>query len=435
MNNLAGWLFFLAGFMAFYTLLPRSERSVLLVAAGFLVILAHHGLSYINIAYGPLIFAKYDAWGFHLFAQKFAGEAEQLEWAMGTPMYKSIMLVLYDWFGKSLWLGQSISIFCFALSVGVLVRLLCLVQINNMVILSGVVLLYGLTPSGLLYGSITLREPWMTLFFILGCYWAVWGIQQRSGAIVLMACFSWLLMGLFHQVMMIYGFFAATGLILLYFVLSYAGRVKSARGLAPGYVLLLPFVVVIAGVALFYLMPSTGGDDYFAMIFDSVPQSLALYRGAGESSSPTTAYATVFSFKDWSTMLFSVSHSYFYYMSWPVTGDYRSMSTPVLMVGGILRLLGITCVVWLLIKDKHPERMLWWILWGLYFSMSFLWNIGTTNHGQALRHHMMTDWVLIASIGYLLQLWWLGGSLDWIRAMPGMGKIETVLGWLAGEKK
>jgi hypothetical protein len=27
--------------------------------------------------------------------------------------------------------------------------------------------------------------------------------------------------------------------------------------------------------------------------------------------------------------------------------------------------------------------------------LSFTWSIGTTNHGQAFRHHVMTDWILI----------------------------------------
>ncbi len=414
MDNVFGWLFCLMSFVVFWALLPKPGRTAAVLFAGFLVLLVHHVLSFVNIIYGPLIFAKYDAWGFHSFAARLAGDTEQLEWAIGTPMYKSLLMVIYDWFGASLWLGQSLSILCFSISAGVLIRLMRLLEVNNMVILGGALLLYGLTPSGLFYGSITLREPWMTMFFVLGSFWAVRGVQKQAGMDVAFACGCWLLMGLFHQVMMIYGFIIAFGLVSVHCFHWWRQQPGSDSGNAVRYpVYLAIFLQVIlllaAGLALFFLLPSSGGDNYFAMIFDSIPESVALYRGAGESSNPTTGYATTFSFVDWPNMILSVLRSYFYYMGWPVTGDYRLLSTPVLMVGGLLRLVGIFSLVLFWRKKVwkgNSDFIGWFVILGLYVSMTFLWNIGTTNHGQALRHHMMTDWILIAVIAVFAQLIW-----------------------------
>ena len=42
----------------------------------------------------------------------------------------------------------------------------------------------------------------------------------------------------------------------------------------------------------------------------------------------------------------------------------------------------------------------------VYFAMTLIWNIGTTNHGQALRHHMMTDWLLLLVLANFSQFWW-----------------------------
>ena len=159
MDNVAGWGLVVASLVGFWLILPRPCRQIAPLAAGALVLLAHHVLGYINIVSGPLVFAKYDAWGFHLFAMKFANDPEALEWAVGTSIYKSLLLILYDWFGKSQWLGQNLSIFCFALSAAMLVRIAWRLNIKHMVTLALLILVYGLTPSGLIYGTIMLREP------------------------------------------------------------------------------------------------------------------------------------------------------------------------------------------------------------------------------------------------------------------------------------
>ncbi|NKB75739.1 MAG: hypothetical protein GKR96_01540 [Gammaproteobacteria bacterium] len=435
MDSLAGWLLAMASFVVFWVVLPKSNRTPIIVLSGIFVLLAHHLLSFVNIAYGPLIFAKSDAWGFHLFAAKFAGDAEQLEWAIGTPMYKSLLLILYDWFGKSLWLGQSFSILCFSISAGLLIRVLRLLEVNNMVILAGAILMYGLTPSGLIYGSITLREPWMTLFFMLGSFLAIRGIQNQAMMDILIACCSWMIMGLFHQVMMIYGLVGAAGLILLHGVMTWRQQtVSGANGCSDVFLSRISFLLLVIflftfGLAIFFLLPSTGGDDYFAMIFDSIPQSVALYREAGESSNPTTGYRASFSFVDWISMLLSLTRSYFYYMGWPVTGNYQLMSTSVLMVGGILRMLGIVSVIviWCSRKGSEEEHYRYLLLLlVIYVSLTFLWNVGTTNHGQALRHHMMTDWILLCPIAMFCQRTWSQRKTRSIASVKGPNSSQTI---------
>ena len=95
--------------------------------------------------------------------------------------------------------------------------------------------------------------------------------------------------------------------------------------------------------------------------------------------------------------------SYFYYLGWPVTGDYTWAGTWVLMVGAVLRIAGLVLVAVFRIRDYRI-----WILLGLYFGLTLLWNVGTTNHGQALRHHFMTDWVLILCWAMVLREWLAG---------------------------
>ncbi|MZH03570.1 MAG: hypothetical protein F3745_09320 [Nitrospinae bacterium] len=41
------------------------------------------------------------------------------------------------------------------------------------------------------------------------------------------------------------------------------------------------------------------------------------------------------------------------------------------------------------------QRRLMGLMLVLYFSMSFLWALGTTNYGTATRHHMLTWWIIV----------------------------------------
>ena len=404
MDNVAGWGLVVASLVGFWLILPRPCRQIAPLAAGALVLLAHHVLGYINIVSGPLVFAKYDAWGFHLFAMKFANDPEALEWAVGTSIYKSLLLILYDWFGKSQWLGQNLSIFCFALSAAMLVRIAWRLNIKHMVTLALLILVYGLTPSGLIYGTIMLREPIMTLAFISGSALALVALEQQSRLALMAAATCWLCMGLFHQVVLIFALVASLIVIIGYFL--WFGRVsgkgvEGRPGLPSGLIPLGLFG--LAGAGIFWLIPSTGGDNYFDMLFDSIPRSIALYRGASESSLPITGYATTFNFDNWLNTLGSLVVSYFYYLGWPVTGDYTWAGTWVLMVGAVLRIAGLVLVAVFRIRDYRI-----WILLGLYFGLTLLWNVGTTNHGQALRHHFMTDWVLILCWAMVLREWLAG---------------------------
>ena len=408
-TNLWGWFFVLGSVGVFYLLLPTERRNSWIVLSGVIVIVAHVQLSLFNVLFGPFVFAKYDAWGFHLFAQKFAGDESQVVWAIGTPMYKSFLLLLYDWMGKSLWLGQSVSVFLFSASAGVLVRLFCRFDVNNTVIISAALLVYGLLPSGLLYGSITLREPWMTLFFMLGVYFAVSSERQETQKSVVMsisaACFCWLAMGLLHQVVMVYGFILSVALACLYvFRVQYrdfwmqSGQ-KKRRPVYRLGVSIAVLVLLVMGFSaiVFFVLPSTGADNYFAMVFESIPRSIELYRGAGESSKPITAYASTFGFSGWTETVVSLIRSYGYYLGWPVFGNYELLSTWVLIPGALLRIVGILLLpfVW-----KRKSMLL---LLVAYCSMTLMWNIGTTNHGQALRHHMMTNWIMVMVVGIFLQ--------------------------------
>jgi len=38
----------------------------------------------------------------------------------------------------------------------------------------------------------------------------------------------------------------------------------------------------------------------------------------------------------------------------------------------------------------------------LYLLMTFIWSLGTTNYGQAIRHHVLSNWLLIVLLASCL---------------------------------
>jgi hypothetical protein len=46
-------------------------------------------------------------------------------------------------------------------------------------------------------------------------------------------------------------------------------------------------------------------------------------------------------------------------------------------------------------RVEGTQRRIWGLLLVIYFSMTFLWAIGTVNYGTSIRHHVLTNWIII----------------------------------------
>ena len=46
-------------------------------------------------------------------------------------------------------------------------------------------------------------------------------------------------------------------------------------------------------------------------------------------------------------------------------------------------------------KAYGSQRRLLGLMLILYFSITFMWALGTTNYGTAMRHHMLSWWIIV----------------------------------------
>jgi hypothetical protein len=53
-------------------------------------------------------------------------------------------------------------------------------------------------------------------------------------------------------------------------------------------------------------------------------------------------------------------------------------------------------------RAEGIQRRIWGLLLVIYFSMTFLWAIGTVNYGTSIRHHVLTNWIIIILGGPVL---------------------------------
>ncbi len=397
MSNIGGWFFSTIAFICFYVFWRKEGYPTSVLIAGFFAIFAHHLLSALNVLYGPFSFAELDAYSFHLHGIQRVDIPETKVWSIGSDMYKSLLGTVYSIFGKSLWMGQTFSIVFFSFCCVLVMKFAKLMQLNAWSCCLSL-LAFGLLPSSLLYGSFTLRETFFTSFFILGAYCAYISIYAETRVqqwkFFGLAVVSFILMGVFHMVLLIY----AIAISACLFIILYAQKASWQKRIIQFFI-----SVAVVGLLIWIVkeaLPVHISDDYFAMLRIQVdgevvpiPHAISIYHQSTNSTGAVTQYDAALEFKTWGKMFFVFIYSYFFYLGWPVTGDYSQVSTWVLMAEAIVRLLGITAI---LLMARQNKRWLWLIF--IYLTVTFLWNIGTSNHGQALRHHFMTEWIPILAL-------------------------------------
>ncbi len=403
MTFLAIVLFTVLAWLVFYLGWRKSSRSFLVLYCGLFVIVGHQVFSAANVVFGPFPFAELDAYSFHLHGVQRVEIPETRVWTIGSSIYKSLLASLYSVFGISLWLGQAFSIVFFALAAAIFCHFSKQLHLSNLS-LAIALLLFGLLPSSLLYGSFTYRETFMVAFFMLGSYVSFLSIQtknrQRQWLLASLALLAFLLMGLFHMVLLVYAIIISALLCLV----LYAQHASWQRVIIQ--TLVLTIVVGITLLLMKEFLSINLADNYFAMLRVQVegkvvpiPHAISIYHQTANATGAATQYDAALEFTTWGRMLFVFAYSYIFYIGWPLTGDYTELSTWVIFLEAVFRLLGVAAMFLLGRKNKQ-----WYWLIILYVSLTFLWNIGTSNHGQALRHHIMTEWILILAILSYLQM-------------------------------
>ncbi len=387
-QDAAGWALLYLTY-AVLLVFPAFRLDGRLALAGVVVLTAHHLVAIVNAYVGTVVGADQDAATFHLQAAELSQGYDVVNLSgTGTSFYVHSLAASYHLFGASHFLGEELSVLAVALSCAVLVRICGLIGVPRFQ--SGLVALFGLSLSGLIFLSITLRESWQVLFVLLSTYWALRVRSRVSWLHVTALLLSAVGLGALHIGLVPYAVFLV--IFSLYWGLG-AGRPadtvwKRALLLAVAALLLVTLAASVQKLGGAAAALASGKALEYAQDYrlHSVQEARAAYGVMLDISTPAGFAATL-------------PAVVVQYMFAPFPWQIGSPLDIEAMLEGWVRfaLLLTSWRAWRLSVGETRSRI--GFLFGLFLTMEFLWALGTINWGTAIRHHVLAYGLLVLTGG------------------------------------
>ena len=351
------------------------------------VISLHVLVAIINRYFFTVIGADSDAVRFYTAAEYFATTKE---WVLGfdAVIYEQLLGITYVIFGYSQLLAESLSVFAFSISCVVLLKILLLLQLDKYK--SSVMLLYGALPSMVLFGSVTLREPFQILFFMLAVYYGLNFYSKEKFFALFASLLSCCLMALFHKGLVFYAIFFCLVVTLWPKALPKNNQISKINSTNT-----LPLIISIIGVSFFvYLFSYIGGAGILRNTFSSsVVDYINEYRLI--QAETRAHYGLILDNSSMINLFLSGCKIYIHYMFSPFPWQVSNIIDVYAMSENILRLLLILFSIKAFLAASSNKKYLYGFLLTLYFSMTVLWALGTSNYGTAIRHHIVNYWIIV----------------------------------------
>jgi hypothetical protein len=363
----------------------RSDWRMMLTY--WFVIALHQAVAFINLYLFPMFFARQDALTYHQVAGRMAQYGTYEHTVSNT--YVNILGSLYWFFGPSIMLGQQLSILAFAISFLILVKLLFILEEHRYRIF--ILLFYGALPSMVLISSVTLRESFQILFFMLTFYFAIKMHLKQGMNIYLVAFFiSALVMGCFHKALIIYAPFLI--ILFMWWTMKPTSNLFSIKKLRLALVCIIP--VLFLGV-IFIMKTGFGGSALVKLTNLNIFEAIHVYR----EGTPITR-ATYGISLDTSSIFNIIYSSFILYLNYlfaPFPWSIENILDLYASMEAIIRMI----LIYYSVKHWHnsygTKKRVLGLMLILFFSVSFMWATGTTNYGTAIRHNLLGWWIIVVA--------------------------------------
>ncbi len=383
-------LFLVIGLLPFFVRELRNGGRIIL--AYWFVIALHQVVAFMNNFYFEVVGIPGDAESFH-YRGVLRALSGNIVYSPGHLFYESMLGVIYRLFGPSKLLGEQFSILAFAISCIVLIKILRLLELSSY--RASVLLVFGSLPSMVIFSSVTLRESYEILFFMFAVYFGIKMYVERGvSKYYVFMIVSVLLMGLFHYALMVYAVF----LVVLFMVWtpfpSSGWQIIKKRKLVIVFAMLVSLAGIIlaskSGLINLNSLPELPKIGVLGIVSNwrgkipylvGVAGARASYLIPVDFSSPIETIRTFFLI-------------YTHYVFGPFPWRIRNIADVVLFVESVFRMVLIYYSVKHWLKAHGLQRRLLGLMLLLFFSMSFMWSLGTTNYGTAARHNLLAWWIL-----------------------------------------
>jgi len=391
MQDWAGWLLMFFSFSI--VLMWKHIRSdTKLVYAIWFCIVLHHAVALLNAYVGGVIGAEADAHSYHRYAVDVSllGDhvwdsanvshladmeklrADELMDAIDNP-HTNCLGLLYRFFGSSIFFGAELSVLAFVLSCVVLVKLVGLLDLWRFRI--GIILLFGLLPSAVIFRSVTLRESWQALFFLLTVYWAI-RLQKRLGIRTLL----FLIMSAFCMAQMHVGLsWYAVYMIVISLYWGFLGRSKKnwAR----------PVTFIFTGLLIAYIIVLAQKMGLFMSVGD-VLDVVEGFRPDAATIHSRTTYGIMLDMSSGLGIVKSISTIFVYYLFAPFPWQVENVADINALLESILRFLLLFFAISSWRRSSGEVRSYYSFLFIVVLGLELMWALGTINWGTAIRHHV-----------------------------------------------
>ena len=396
MQDWAGWLLMLFSF-AIVLMWKHVRSDTKVVHAIWFCMVLHHIVAIFNAYVGTVIGADQDANSFHMHGVDLATIPVVYEYAndsiFGVPgvhyidflemlgnfttglfTYTHLLGFFYSIFGASLLLGEELSVFAFTLSCVVLVKLVDLINLRHFRV--GIVLLFGLLPSAVIFRSVTLRESWQALFFLLSVYWAIRLWRRPDILIILFMLMSTICLALLHNGLKLY---------IIYFLLIsfYWGIFVRKKGVRWArhirflfFGLLAVCVIIMAQKLGWYATPGEALEGV-----EAYRQNLATIHGR-------TTYGVVLDTSSVLGLVKTIPIIFAQYMFAPFPWQVGNVMDVNALLESMLRFVLLFSAVYSWRRSSGEVRNYYTFLLIVVLGMELFWAMGTNNWGTALRHRV-----------------------------------------------
>lgn len=363
------------------------RRNWYVLSSYLFVIFLHQAVALTNSFLFTTMGAGLDAAGFHQKAVLLA-RSSHFSFAIGSKFYENFLGAVYWLLGPSHLLGQQLSILAFAISCIILMKIMNLLDLSRYH--ASVLLVFGALPTMVFLGSITLRESFQVLFFMLAVFFGL-KMHQKGGINFYLVALgaAALVMGLLHKGLLIYSFF------LVAVFMAYSPRAASVFGQVKKLHLLLVFAIPLA-MALIVIAVNLNIQGL--AVLRALANLDILEAASGYRDRPTITRATYGIKLDLSSTITGISSGvklYLYYLFAPFPWQINNVLDIYASIESIARLVLTYFSLKSWRRAQGVQRRRIGLMLILFFSMTLLWAMGTTNYGTAIRHHMLTWWILV----------------------------------------
>lgn len=324
--------------------------------------------------------------------------ARELKFEFGVDyvFYTHILGLLFRAFTPSYFLASQLSVLALVISLVLFTRLSELFTIKPLVRLAGCIVV-AFFPGTMAAGVVPLREALELLCLLIAVFSGVQLMTERRFFYFALMLTSAAILGLTHKALLFYSI-----VICLIFSLGWLVQTRHHNRRRVSIISSIGVAALSAIVASLVYFNDSGYALAYGLVDKNMWWSIWHYRYSIDNlGHPRSAYNIVFNYDTSFLAVKSLLNIYWHYLFYPLVPKTLSLVDIYAAIESWFRLVFIIITLGAFCARKVERRMIYLALFAVFISITFLWSVGTTNYGQAVRHHMLSNWILVllVSIG------------------------------------